>query len=919
MSTLDSKRWKALSPYLDQALTLGAEERVAWLDGLRQQDPSLAAELKTLLEEHQRLAGEGFLEHGPAPFPIDPAMGGQILGAYTLLSPIGRGGMGTVWLAERTDGRFERRVAVKFPAIAQMDQEGRERFKREGKYLGRLAHPHIAELVDAGVSATGQPYLVLEHVAGEPVDQYCDARELSVEARLRLFLDILAAVEHAHTNLIVHRDLKPTNVLVTNDGQVKLLDFGIAKLLESDLQGGEATALTREGAGAMTPEYAAPEQVTGGPVTTATDVYALGVLLYVLLTGQHPAGPARDHAADLVKSITETDAPRPSDLVRSPKTGRETTTLHASRRATTPEKLHRALRGDLDTILSKALKKDPRERYAGATAFAADLRRHLGHEPISARPDTFAYRTARFVRRNRTPVALGTVALVAAVTGLIGTLIQARSARAQRDFALGQLARAEAINDLNSFLLSEAAPSGKPFTAKDLLARAEHILTRQRGQDASRADLLVAIGHQYDVQDDDEKARRLLEEAYTLSRESHEPSTRARASCALGSVLSRGPDLPRSEPLIREGLSELRDEPQFALDRVMCLLRGAHVSRNAGAAQDAIARALEARKVLTQSPFDSEGLQLEVTVDLAGYYTDVGRFRDAIASFEKASDLLSSLGRDDTLTAATLFNNWGFMLDRLGRPVDAVPVYRRAIDVSRDDRGEETVAAMLTVNYARALGNLNHLDEAADYGERAYAKASLAKDDVIIQHSLIQRASTYRRQGDLDRSDRMLDEVEPRLRRALPAGHIAFAAVASQRSLVALARGDASGALTLNDQAVAIIEASVKAGGQGADILPSELARRAEVENELHQYERAGADATRALDLFGPILEPGILSSNKGRAYLALGRALTAQGKSAEGRAAIRTALEHLESALGPDHPDTRRARQLADAGPGKP
>ncbi|HKQ97399.1 MAG TPA: protein kinase [Candidatus Polarisedimenticolia bacterium] len=910
MSTLDPERWKTLSPYLDQALTLGAEERAAWLAGLRQQDPALAAELKTLLEEHRQLAGEQFLEHRPDPFPIDPALAGQILGAYTLLSPIGRGGMGSVWLAERTDGRFERKVAVKFPAIAQMDHEGRERFQREGKYLGRLAHPHIAELVDAGVSTAGQPYLVLEHVAGEPVDQYCDTRKLGVEARLRLFLDILAAVEHAHANLIVHRDLKPSNVLVTKEGQVKLLDFGIAKLLESDLQVGAAT-LTREGAGAMTPEYAAPEQVTGGAVTTATDVYALGVLLYVLLTGQHPAGPAREHPAELVRSITETDAPRPSDLVMSPE--------NASRRATTPEKLHRELRGDLDTILSKALKKNPQERYAGVSALAEDIRRHLGHEPISARPDTFAYRTARFVRRNRTVVALGTVALVGTMAGLVGTIIQARSARAQRDFALVQLARAEAINDLNSFLLSEAAPSGKPFTVKDLLGRAEHILTRQRGQDAGRADLLVAIGHQYDVQDDDEKARRLLEEAYTLSRQSNDPSTRARASCALGSVLSRGEDLPRSEPLIREGLSELGNEPQFALDRVMCLLRAAHVSRNAGAAQEAIARALEARQVLTQSPFDSEGIQLEVTVDLAGYYTDAGRFREAIESFEKASELLTALGRDDTLTAATMFNNWGYALDRLGRPIDAVPVYRRAIDVSRDDRGEETVAAMLTVNYARALGNLDHLDEAADYGEQAYAKASLAKDDVVINQSLIQRASTYRKQGDLDRAVSMLDEVEPRLRRALPEGHYAFATVASQRSLVALARGNSSGALALVNQAVEILETSMKAGGQGAGLLPSELARRADVEIELGQYERAAADATRALALFEQVLEPGILSSNPGRAYLALGRALQAQGRPDEAHDALRTALEHLESALGPEHPDTRSARQLAEAQPDKP
>jgi tetratricopeptide (TPR) repeat protein len=221
---------------------------------------------------------------------------------------------------------------------------------------------------------------------------------------------------------------------------------------------------------------------------------------------------------------------------------------------------------------------------------------------------------------------------------------------------------------------------------------------------------------------------------------------------------------------------------------------------------------------------------------------------------------------------------------------------------------------MLMVNYARALGNLNHLDEAADYGERAYAKASLAKNDLVMDQSLIQRVSTYRRQGHLDRAISLLDEVESRLHRDLPEGHYAFATVASQRSLVALARGDASGALTLADQSLAILEASVKAGGRGAEIIPNELARRAEVEIELHQYERAATDATRALDLFRQILEPGVLSSNPGRAYLALGRALMGQGRSEEARAALRTSLEHLESALGPDHPDTRRARQLAEA-----
>jgi serine/threonine protein kinase/Tol biopolymer transport system component len=418
VSRLSPDQWQALSPRLDQALEMTDDERLIWLSSLQSENPTLAYQLEILLREHRVLSEEGFLEASALELPGGPGLAGQTLGVYTLVSQIGHGGMGTVWLAERTDGRFERRVAVKVLNTALMGKGGEERFKREGRILGRLTHPHIAELIDAGVSLAGQPFLVLEYVEGDHIDRYSDQNKLDVRARVRLFLDALRAVAQAHANLIVHRDLKPSNILVRTDGQAKLLDFGIAKLLEGDGQTGESP-LTLEGGKAMTPEYAAPEQLKGEAVTAATDVYASGVLLYVLLTGQHPAGAGPHTPARLVKAVLDTEPTRPSEIVVPTQTNEATAVTNATKRATTPDKLSRLLRGDLDTIVAKALKKNPQERYSSIKAFADDLQRYLGHEPIRARPDAIAYRAGKFMRRHRSSV----VAALLVTLALIGTTI----------------------------------------------------------------------------------------------------------------------------------------------------------------------------------------------------------------------------------------------------------------------------------------------------------------------------------------------------------------------------------------------------------------------------------------------------------------------------------------------------------------
>ena len=784
MSTLNPDQWQALSPYLDEALEMTDEERASWLAALRVENPDVAAQLEMLFREQRALREEGFLEKRSAKLPGREGLEGQELGVYTLLSQIGQGGMGSVWLAKRNDGRFDRRVAVKFLNIALIGSGGEARFKREGRILALLVHPHIAELVDAGVSPTGQPYLVLEHIEGDHIDRYCDQHRLGLVARIELFLDVLRAVAHAHANLIVHRDLKPSNVLVRNDGQAKLVDFGIAKLLERD--GPAESSLTVEGGRAMTPECAAPEQLRGEAITTATDVYALGVLLYVLLTGQHPIGPGPHTAADLVKAIVETEPVRPSQVVLPKGEDVKVWVHNASRRRTTAYRLSRLLRGDLDTIVAKALKKEPAERYSSVTALADDLRRYLKNEPISARPDTLAYRAGKFVRRHRAAVALATVAIVATVAGVVGTLMQARTARAQRDFALRQLVRAQAIIDFNEFLLSDAAPSGKPFTVNELLARAEDILARQRtADDTSRVELMVVIGDQYSTQDEDAKARRVLEGAYTLSRGVREKSPRAEAACSLAGALARDGELARAESLIQEGLRELPAGSQYDAERIFCLRRGSEVAQERGDPQQGIARIQAVRDILKESPFKSDTLELHTSVELAEAYRVAGQNYLAGTTFEQAAALLEPLGRNDTQTAVVIFNDWAMALDKLGRPLEAEKLFRRAIDISRAGQTEETVSPILLNNYAKTLFQLGRLEEAADYAGRAYAKGQQTSDQMVIYQTLYWRALICIEQHDFDHAASLLAEVEPRLRQSIPPKSFWFGLLASAQGELA--------------------------------------------------------------------------------------------------------------------------------------
>jgi len=412
MLRLDKDRWQALSPLLDQALELDAAGRDALRADVARQQPELAVVLARLLSEHERLAESTFLETSLTLDDAPPAtLAGYAVGPYTLEVPLGMGGMSTVWRARRSDGRFEGAVAVKLLNLALLEDGGDERFRREGTLLARLIHPHIARLLDAGVTSTGQPYLVLEYVEGTRIDRFAADRRLDPIGCLELFLQVAEAVAHAHANLVIHRDLKPSNILVGADGQVKLLDFGIARLLEENASG-QAT-LTGPAARALTPEHAAPEQARGEPVTTATDVYALGVLLYMLLTGRHPTGDGCRTAAEQLRALLERDPVRASDAA--------------------PYRVRRIYRGDIDNLLAKALEKDQGRRYASVTALTEDIRRFLNHEPLSVRGQAWGYRAAKFIRRHRWPMTAAAVAFVMLVVGLF--VVNRQRQIAERRFA----------------------------------------------------------------------------------------------------------------------------------------------------------------------------------------------------------------------------------------------------------------------------------------------------------------------------------------------------------------------------------------------------------------------------------------------------------------------------------------------------
>ena len=480
-------QWTAVQALVEAALAAPPEARAAFL-ATATDDPLLRAEAEALL------AGADDLGDFLASPLVAAAMQETTVatvGPYRLVEEIGHGGMGVVYLAERDDGLFEQQVAVKVLPLTQATQQARQRFEAERRILARLEHSHIARLLDGGITEAGVPYLVMEYVAGQRIDDYCDARRLTIAERLRLFVQVGQAVAYAHSRLVIHRDLKPSNVLVTADGQVKLLDFGIAKLLDPDTE--DLLPRTRTDARLMTPEYAAPEQVLGEPVTTATDVYALGVLLYELLTGRRPLALTGLALPKMAHRIQEDQPPRPSRAVTQTDEPGTRDTISAVRR-TRPEALRRRLSGDLDVLCLKALRKEPQRRYASVEALLEDIRRHQASLPIRARRDTLTYRTRKYVGRHRTGVAVALVLLLASGVGgwLYATHIQQARQRAEAEAAKAT----QAVGFLTElfFLADPSQALGEDLTVRTLLDKGRERIAALESTPLLQAEMRSVLG-----------------------------------------------------------------------------------------------------------------------------------------------------------------------------------------------------------------------------------------------------------------------------------------------------------------------------------------------------------------------------------------------------------------------------------------
>jgi len=886
----DTQQLQQMNTLLEAALALLPHEREAWLQTLPEEHRALAPLLRAMLQRASvetddfmrapvELAASDVLDDA-----TPPDRAGDRVGPYRLLQQLGAGGMASVWLAERVDGALQRQVALKLPhagwalGLAQ-------RMARERDILAALEHPHIARLYDAGTTAAGRPWLAMERIEGVTIDEHCRFRQLDVPARLRLFLQVADAVSYAHAHLVVHRDLKPNNILVTTRGDVKLLDFGVAKLLENDAA--VAAHLTQQLGRAVTPDYAAPEHVSGRPVTVASDVYSLGIVLYELLTGVRPYHIERYSAAALEDAIAHAEVPAPSSRVNE-------------------RALARRLRGDLDTIVGKALSKEPALRYPSVESMAGDLRRHLAGEPVLAQPPSWRYRASKLAKRHRVALASVSAVMLSLAIGLGTALWQAHEARRLAAVAQTRLQMTEATLDFTTMVLTEGMSGAETLTLDDLIKRSESMADSPSSEPGERLTAADAVATWYHHLGRYERSEQLLTRVLAGVPAGFDPSTVGELRCKRAYARSKQGRVAEAAAEIDDVLTGLRVDDFGA---VGCLqLRGtvASASGDAAGALRFATRALDS--------FDASGRtnahdRAQLMVDLAYAHSQNGQPAQADARFREARDQFERLGRAESPFALSLHASWGVALADAGQPRAALEQFDRAAQIAARRSPDGAVPQVLNGNRGNVLRALGRYDAALEAHQRALAQARQDGNPSTLLQSLAGSALDLLRLQRVDAAAALVQEAEALLQQGnqAPAGSAVLSLRNAQATL-----WRAQSRWRDADNTLAAMQTSYEQRRARSAGLVGVLVDRAKVALS----ERREADALRFAQRALSIAEGnrGDLpnSASSGEAWLALARARHAAGDAAAAREACGQAVRHLAATLDDAHPSLADARALA-------
>lgn len=731
--SLDTQ-WTSISDVLDAIWSLPPDARAAYLEALAADKPEIHEQVSALLAADA--GSPTFLEDGldgldglfaeEAPGPADtPLAAGQELGPYCIIDEVGKGGMGLVYLAKRADGQFEQEVAIKVLRSAGLTDAGVQRFLLERQVLATLSHPSIARVFDGGVLPDGRPYLVMEYVDGASITAYSDRHRLSIRERLRLFTAVCDAVHHAHRNLVVHRDLKPSNILVTDEGQIKLLDFGIAKLLNATEEE-QGSALTQTGAHLMTPEYAAPEQVKGQGITTATDVYALGILLYELLTGCRPYAGHERSPYEVMQLVCEREPTRPSTAISFVARGERKAVQEASAdelaaaRNTRRRSLQESLKGDLDAIILYALRKEPSHRYSSVQALADDVRSHLQGLAVHARRHSFGYKAKKAVQRHKWPIAAAVVIALLLVGYATTVTYQAAALAEERDRATREAERAEQVAGFLQELFVSTDPFGQAsasegvmdLTARDVVDRGARRLQQLENRPLLQANLQRIIGSVYVNLGHYTSAAPLLEAAeqgYAALPSDAATSGRIETMQMRATMWIREGRYEVAERHLRQAFAQVaaaerlnteqRQEKTWDVLATLGLLQSE---------QGAVEASVATYQALLDEPgIESSSLYQTITHNLAMALGALGRHAEALPLHEESLSYLLEHPEEPELqtTIASVKMAKAFTLQRMGELERADALHQEALDTRREilgDRHPHVASSLVRIGMIRA-------------------------------------------------------------------------------------------------------------------------------------------------------------------------------------------------------------------------